>query len=53
MTLITFAFCEKEGIVGVTGLEVLGVSTVDGFDVMSDDDLGVLDSLFQWLLLRT
>lgn len=27
---MTFAFCEKEGIVGVTGLELLGVSTVDG-----------------------
>jgi hypothetical protein len=38
--LITLAFCEKEGIVGVTGLEVLGVSTVDGFDAVSDDDLG-------------
>jgi hypothetical protein len=36
--LITFAFCEKEGNVGVTGLEILGVST--GFDdVASDDDL--------------
>ena len=40
-----FAFCEKEGIVGVTGLleaplaEVLDVSTVDEFDVASDDDL--------------
>ena len=40
VTLITFAFCEKEGIVGVTGLEVLAVSTVDGFDVVSDGDLG-------------
>ena len=40
MTLITLAFCEKEGIVGVTGLEVLGVSTVDEFDVVNDDDLG-------------
>jgi len=38
VTLITLAFCEKEGIVGVTGLEILGVST--GFDdVASDDDL--------------
>ncbi len=33
-------FCEKEGIVGITGLEVLGISTVDGFDVVSNDDLG-------------
>jgi len=33
VTLITFAFCEKEG-VGVTGLELLGVSTfgVTGLD---------------------
>ena len=37
--MITLAFCEKEGIVGVTGLEVLGVSTVNGFDVVSDGDL--------------
>ena len=36
--MITLAFCEKEGIVGVTGLEILGVST--GFDdFASDDDL--------------
>ena len=35
--MITFAFCEKEGNVGVTGLEILGVLT--GFDVVSDDDL--------------
>ena len=36
--MITFAFCEKEGNVGVTGLEILGVLT--GFDdVGSDDDL--------------
>ena len=40
MILITLAFCEKEGIVRVMGLEVLVVSTVDGFDVMNDDDLG-------------
>ena len=32
--LITFAFCEKEGVLGVTGLELIGVSTdgVTGFD---------------------
>jgi hypothetical protein len=35
--LITFAFCEKEGNVGVTGLEILGVSTRSG--LVSDDDL--------------
>ena len=34
------AFCEKEGIVRITGLEVLVVLTVDRFDVVSDDDLG-------------
>ncbi len=34
VTLITFAFCKKEGIVGVTGLELLGVLTdsVTGLD---------------------
>ena len=32
-----FVFCEKEGNVGVTGLEILGVLTE--FDVVSDDDL--------------
>ena len=33
------AFCEKEGIVRITGLEVLVVLTVDRFDVVSDDNL--------------
>jgi hypothetical protein len=40
VTLITLAFCKKEGIVRVTGLEVLGVSTVDEFDFVSDNNLG-------------
>jgi hypothetical protein len=39
--LITFAFCEKEGIVGVTGLEVGGVSIVDG--VTGLDTAGVVE----------
>ncbi len=34
------AFCKKEGIVEVTGLEMLDILTVNGFDVMSDGDLG-------------
>ena len=38
MTLITLTFCEKEGIVRITGLKVLGVLTVDRFDIVSDDD---------------
>jgi len=38
--LITLAFCEKERIVGVMGLEVLVVLTVDRFNIMSNDDLG-------------
>jgi hypothetical protein len=35
VTLITFAFCEKEGVLGVTGLELIGVSTdgITGLDV--------------------
>ena len=42
MTLITFAFCEKEGgSVGVTGLEVKGVDGVTGLDDVSDE-LGVV-----------
>ena len=34
VTLITFAFCEKEGVLGVTDLELIGVSTdgVAGLD---------------------
>ena len=38
VTLITFTFCEKEGIVGVTGLEIGGVSIVD--DVSGINDTG-------------
>jgi hypothetical protein len=36
--LITFAFCEKEGVLGITGLEVLGVSTdgVTGLDAREE-----------------
>ena len=34
------AFCEKEGIVRIMGLEVLGILAVDRFDVVSYDDLG-------------
>src|SRR5436190_13692205 len=30
VTLITLALCEKDGRVGVTGLEIVGDSTVDG-----------------------
>jgi hypothetical protein len=41
VTLITFAFCEKEGIVGVIGLEVGGVSIVDG--VTDLDTAGVVE----------
>lgn len=39
VTLITFAFYEKKGIVGVMGFEILGVSTVGiiGLDVASDN----------------
>ena len=29
VTLITFAFCKKEGVLGITGLELIGVS-MDG-----------------------
>jgi hypothetical protein len=52
VTLITFAFCEKEGVLGVTGLEMGGVSIVDGvsgindtgeFSTVLDDDVCGLD----------
>ena len=59
VTLITFAFCEKEGIVGITSLELLGVSMVGvtGLDITSglkivdtlapdDDELAHLTSYF-------
>jgi hypothetical protein len=36
VTFITFAFCEKEGIVGVTDLELLG-----------DDSFGARSGLFE------
>jgi hypothetical protein len=54
VTLITFAHCEKEGRVGVTGLEKVGVSTdgVTGLDVAGestvlDDSLGDRSGLFE------
>ncbi|EXX64567.1 hypothetical protein RirG_141490 [Rhizophagus irregularis DAOM 197198w] len=58
---MTLALWEKEGIVGVTGLEILGVSTVDGvsaglepLDFAGDDiDLGAecLGIFDGWVLL--
>ena len=35
VTLMTFALCEKDGRVGVTGLEILGDSAVDGVSGLS------------------